>query len=100
VCHAGADEVILERGGWLLWWLEEIGVPPDDISGPAPDHVQDYLATGQAELRRIQAEQPTMQRSTTCKGRTVGYLVSASSVVSIVKEEMFATELDIAIVYS
>jgi len=101
VRHNGDDAAILAAGGQVLRWLEEAGVLPGDLAGPAPDEVRDYLAVGQAELRRIQeAELPTMQRSTTRKGRTVGYLVSASPVVSIVKEEMFATGLEIAVVYS
>jgi hypothetical protein len=78
-----------------------MGQSPGDITGTVPDDLQDYLATGQAELRRIQeAELPTMQRITTRQGRTAGYLVSASPVVSIVKEEIFATGLEIAVVYS
>jgi hypothetical protein len=100
VRHAGDDLAILARGGRLLQWLEETGTPPGDISGPVPDDIQDDLRCGQAELRRIQEELPAMQRSTANKGRSVGYLVSASPVVSIVKEEMFALGLDIAIVYS
>ncbi len=100
VRHNGADGAILAAGGRLLGWLEDTGLPPGDISGPAPDDIREYLGIGQAELLRIQAELPTMQRGTTRKGRSVGYLVSASPVVAIVKEEMFALGLDIAVVYS
>lgn len=100
VRHNGDDAAILAAGGQFLHWLEETGQLPGDITG-APDDLQVYLATGQAELHRIQdAELPTMQRATTRKGRTVGFLVSASPVVSIVKEEMFATGLEIAVVCS
>lgn len=100
VRHNGADGEILAAGGRLLRWLEDTGLPPGDISGPAPDDIREYLGIGQAELLRIQAELPTMRRGTTRKGRSVGYLVSASPVVSIVKEEMVALVVDIAIVYS
>ncbi len=101
VRHNGHDGAILTAGGRVLQWLEETGQLPGDITGAVPDDLQDCLATGQAELRRIQgAELPAMQRSMTRKGRTMGYLVSASPVVSIVKEEMFALGLDIAIVHN
>ena len=80
--------------------LKKTGRPPHDLSGPMPADMQGYLRSGQTELRRIQEELPTMQRSTTRKGRKVGCLVSASPVVSIVKEEMFAVGMDIAVVYS
>lgn len=100
VRHNGDDAAILAAGGRLLHWLEETGQLPGDMTG-VPDDLQDYLTTGQVELRRIQeAELPTMQRSTTRQGRTAGFLISASPVVSIVKEEMFALGLDIAIVHN
>lgn len=99
--HNGDDAAILTAGGRLLDWLEETGQLPGDMTGAVPDDLLGYLTTGQAELRRIQDEElPTLQRATTRNGRTVGFLVSASPVVSIVKEEMFATGLDIAVVYS
>lgn len=100
VRHNGADGGILAAGGRLLRWLEDTGLPPGDIFGPAPDDNREYLGIGQAELLRIQTELPTMRRGTTRKGRSVGYLVSASPVVSIVKEEMFALGLDVAVVCS
>ncbi len=100
VRHNGDDPAILAAGGRLLQWLEETGQLPGDMTC-VPDDLQDYLTTGQAELRRIQeAELPTVQRITTRQGRAAGFLVSASPVVSIVKEEMFATGLEIAVVYS
>lgn len=100
VRHARDDMAILEHGGRLLHWLEETDTPPGNISGPVPDDIRDDLQSGQAELRRIQEEMSAMQRGTTHKGRSVGYLVTASSVVSVVKEAMFARGVDIAIVYS
>ncbi len=100
VRHAGDDLATLAHGGRLLHWLEDTGTPPDDLSGPLPADIEDYLRSGQAELRRIRTELAAMQRSTTSGGHTVGYLVSASPVVSIVKEELFALGLDIAIVYN
>lgn len=98
--HAGDDLAILMQGGRLLRWLEETDTPPGDLSSPPPPDIEDYLRSGQAELRRIRTELPAMQRATTGGGGTVGYLVSTSPVVSIVKEEIFALGLDIAIVYS
>jgi hypothetical protein len=100
VRHTGDDMAILAHGGRLLRWLEETSTLPDDISGPVPDDIEEDLHSGQVELCRIQAELPTMQLSTTHKGRSVGYVVSTSPVVSIVKEEMFALGVDIAIAYS
>lgn len=100
VRHAGDDLAILAHGGRLLRWLEETDTPPGDLAGPPPPDIEDYLRSGQAELRRIRTELPAMQRATTSGGCTVGYLVSTSPVVSIVKEEIFALGLDIAIVYS
>jgi hypothetical protein len=100
VRHNGDDAAILAAGGRVLQWLEKAGLPPNDLSDPALDNVRDYLAIGQAELGRIQAELPIVQRSVTRNGRTAGYLVSTSPIVSVVKEEMFAAGLDIAVVYS
>jgi hypothetical protein len=100
VRHAGDDLAVLAQGGRLLRWLEETDTPPGDLSGPVPEDIGDYLRSGQVELRRIREELPAMRRGTTNQGRSVGYLVSASPVVSIVKEELFALGLDIAIVYN
>jgi hypothetical protein len=100
VCHDGADLEILTQGGRLLQWLEETEQTASDISGTLPEEAQGYLQSGQEELRRIRSELATMQRCTTDKGRTVGYMVTASPVFSVVKEEMFALGLDIAVVYS
>ena len=100
VRHAGDDLSVLTQGGRLLRWLEETDTPPGDLSGPLPPDIEDYLRSGQAELRRIRTELPAMQRATTSGGRAVGYLVSASPVVSIVKEELFALGLDLAIVHN
>jgi hypothetical protein len=100
VRHAGDDLAVLTQGGRLLRWLEETATPPGDLSGPLRPDIEDCLRSGQAELRRIRTELSGMQRATTSGGRTVGYLVSASPVVSIVKEELFALGLDIAIVHN
>ena len=100
VRHAGDDLAVLTQGGRLLRWLEETATPPDHLSGPLPPDIEDCLRSGQTELRRIRTALSAMHRATTSGGRTVGYLVSASPVVSIVKEELFALGLDIAIVHN
>ena len=100
VRHYGTDLKILTQGGNLLEWLEAAGRSPDSMSGTMPGNVQGYLRSGRAELRRIQKELAVMQCCMTIKGRSVGHLVTTSTVFSVVKEEMFALGLDIAVAYS
>jgi hypothetical protein len=100
VKHYKEDLIILKKGGQVLEWLEEEGQNPGDITGTIPNFVREYLDIGQEVLDRIQEELATMQIFTTIQGRSVGYLVTHSTVFSVVKEAMFAEGLDIVVVYS
>jgi len=100
VRHDGADREILAHGERLLSWLDHGEHTPGDLSRNVPDWVQGFLRVGQNELTRIRQELAVMQMYTTDKGRSIGYLVIASPVFSIVKEEAFAQGIDIAVVYS
>ena len=100
VQHYGADPEILAHGCRPLKWLEETGRAPDDISGLPQRELDGFLQLGQEELRRIREELAAMERCTTKRGRMVGYLMTRSPVFSVVKEEMFALGIDLAMVYS
>jgi len=100
VQHYGADLEILVHGCRLLEWHERSGQVPGDMSGTLPGDILAFLQLGQEELRQIREELATMRRCTTNRKRTVGSLVTRSPVFSVVKDEMFALGIDIAVVYS
>lgn len=98
--HTGADRKILDEGGELLKWLEETGQKPGDLSGSLPSKFKVYLQIGADVLRRIRKDNQAMQRCRTKKGRLVGYVQTAFPIFSIVKEDMFARGIDIAVVHN
>jgi hypothetical protein len=100
VRHDEADLKILEEGGKLLKWLEKTGQKPEDLSGALPDKFQEYLQTGIDALRQIRKDSEAMQKHRTQKGRLVGYVQTPFPIFSMVKEEMFARGIDIAVVHN
>jgi len=96
----GADKRILDEGGAFLRWLEEAGRRPGDLSGTLPEKFQTYLRAGIAALRQIQENNRAMQRCKTGKGRSLGYVQTTFPIFSMVKEDMFARGIDIAVVHN
>jgi len=94
------DLRVLEEGSELLRWIEEMGQDPGNLRGPFPLQIQSSLQSGQDEMRRIREELEGLQRCTTAAGRNVGYVVTTSSVFSVVKEEMFVCGVDIAVAHN
>jgi hypothetical protein len=95
----GDDRRILEEGGALLQWIEETGQDPNDLWGPFPPGIQINLQSGWDELETIRREIEKMERFTTTGGRSAGYAATRSPVLSLVKEEMFAAGVDIAVAH-
>lgn len=94
------DQLVLAAGQSLRAWIEETGRKPGDLKGPFPPQVETCLCHGREELRRIREELRRLQEDRTAAGRRVGYLVTRSPVFSLVKEEMFAAGMEIAVVHA
>mgnify|MGYP001033915123 CR=1 FL=1 len=97
--YRGDDHRILEEGGALLRWIEEAGQDPSDLREPFPPGIQPNLQSGRDEIRRIHQEIEGLKHLTTATGRSVGYVVTSSPVLSMVKEEIFASGVDIAVAH-
>ncbi len=104
VCHRhakGKDHVVLDASADLLSWIERTGCQPDALGATClPPHMLTYLDEGREELRRIRDEVLKMGKDYTLAGRQLGYVVTSSTVFSLVKEEMFAAGPEIAVAHN
>ncbi len=94
------DQAVLSAGATLLACIDETGQKPGDLQATFPPEVKSYLDEGREELRKIREELRHIREDRTAAGRRLGYVVTRSPVFSLVKEELFAQGIDIAVVYN
>ena len=100
VARRGECLPTLEDGSAVLRWIEDSGQDPANLEGPFPDAVARHLQTGAEEIRRIEAEMGTLEQSVTASKHRLGFVVSRSAVISLVKERMFALGVEVVVVYN
>jgi hypothetical protein len=98
VIHKGRDNEIIEEGCEVLDWIENTDAEPHSLTY-LPSHIEKYLHRGLQEMERIEKEVEGCEVYTSEKNRKIGYLISTCPVKSLVKEEMFAKGIDIAVVH-
>ena len=94
----GEDNKIIEEGCKLFDWMEDTDADPYHLTS-LPSHLMGYLERGLQEIERIEREIEASEICISKKNRRIGYLISTCPIKSLVKEEMFARGIDIAIIH-
>jgi hypothetical protein len=98
VKHKSDDKGIIEEGCKVLDWLENTAADLYSLTS-VPADIENYLRIGLQEMARIEKEVGGCVIYTSKKNRKIGYLISTCPVKSIVKEEMYANGIDIAVLH-
>jgi hypothetical protein len=98
VKHKGEDKRIIEEGCKVLDGLENTAADPYLLTS-VPADIENYLRIGLQEMARIGKEVGGCVIYRSKKNRKIGYLISACPVKSMVKEEMYANGIDIAVLH-
>ena len=96
--YQGEDRKVIEEGCKVLDWIGNTDANPRHLP-PLPSHMESHLQRGLQEIEQIEKEIETREVYVSEKHRKIGYFISSCPVKSLVKEEMFARGIDIAILH-